>query len=537
MPLVGEGQSLEILCTAGGTPDPRFHHFLGPGMAERSARTRVARNIVDALAALEASGDYVLTDLKPENIMVNPAGQTYLVDLDAMQIANGNSVLFSATGITDEYPPPEFYQHPKLPQRVPKSFERFSMAVVLYRLLLNIHPFAGATPAGGLLENIAAGYFANGRHRNRFRVVPPPHGGFISLPNGIQALFLRCFDAGTDDPTQRPAASEWVAALQGAGVQPGTVSSQQRRNILVARTALPGAAPPPVPPPVAPNPRPRPALTLQTAQAFVAACAASASGRSLPRLAGIWQSATQPVPHVLGDVEAGPAMAAPAMRIDTDAELAVYWTTQELIHNTPTGRVLIGRRVHLSYLYAGAEMLFANFSSGMPANGWHRVWNVAAPLPRTGSVVRDIYDRYEFAFFVRLPDWRPWYRRLMRKRVAICVDVSSNPLSPVSTLDAAGPVSEATDVSVALIEMGPLSPATTAAPMTHALRASSHDQPFPKDAVPLSRHDASMVTSVRSIARTGSRETGPARESERTPDWSEPPQGRRQSGRERTTHH
>lgn len=112
MPLVKGGKDLEIMCDVVGPQDPAFVHFGGCGGKERNARCQVAANMLDALVALEAAGEFVLTDLKPPNIQVAPTGLAYLIDLDSVQVASKGQVLFNGMGYTDEYPPPEFYQSP-----------------------------------------------------------------------------------------------------------------------------------------------------------------------------------------------------------------------------------------------------------------------------------------------------------------------------------------------------------------------------------------------------------------------------------------
>lgn len=238
-PYVGGAIELENLCALAGTTDPRFARLSGPTASARSQRMRVARNLADALAAMEAAGDYVSTDLKPQNILVKPTAEVSLIDLDNLQISEQGSVLFRTTGFTDEYPPPEFYQGrvDLKTDRANKSFERFSLAVILYRLLFGIHPFMGTSSASDLLDAIRRGYFAGGPTRNRFTVIPPPHREFDAADPSLRQLFLLAFDDGTK-AAQRPTAQQWSAVLAQLGARPATVSTKHARAAWAAQHGI-----------------------------------------------------------------------------------------------------------------------------------------------------------------------------------------------------------------------------------------------------------------------------------------------------------
>ena len=240
LPLIGGAIDLEHLCNFKGTVDPRYARFSGWSASSRNQRLRIARNLVDALAAMEASGEYVSTDLKPQNILVKPTAEVSLIDLDNLQISEQGALLFRATGYTDEYPPPEFYQG-KVDLKtsiVDKSFERFSLAVIIYRLLFRIHPFMGTSTARDLLDAIRCGYFVGGSHRHRFSVIPPPHREFDAADPSLRQLFFLAFDDGKK-AAQRPSAQEWAAVLAQLGARPTPASARHARAVWAAQHGIP----------------------------------------------------------------------------------------------------------------------------------------------------------------------------------------------------------------------------------------------------------------------------------------------------------
>lgn len=433
MPLVKGGKDLEIMCDVVGPRDPAFLHFGGSGVKERNARCQVAANILDALVALESAGDFVLTDLKPPNIQVAPTGLAYLIDLDSVQVASKGQVLFNGMGYTDEYPPPEFYQTPAmLKGYVPKSFERFSMAVILYRLLLNIHPFMGSSPAKDLMDAIRLGYFANGRHRRKFQVLPPPHDDFKSLPAEFQKLFIQAFDAGTDDPARRPSAAEWAGAFARAGFQPGTVTPHQRQNIRKARRAV---QPPPTLPPAA---QPLPGLGPTNPFGHI-----PPMPLPMPVLAGnagIWNSASQSSPYLLPEVVADPQPSNSFDVADPDILLFVRVKTFDLWLQSPQGLVVAGQRVVLEHHYLGPDALWCNFQGNFLGARWVRkILQLVNPLPRFGVTVRDIFGTFEFAFMAKRVHPQGNLERWLRKRMRIEIVVPRHPIVSAKAIVSAIP--------------------------------------------------------------------------------------------------
>lgn len=185
-------------------------------------RLSICFNIAVAVYQLHATQHYVLVDLKPDNIIIQPNGLVSIVDMDSMEIIEGNQVLHPAAVVTPEYAPPEYYRGTK-PGSTPvfDTWDRFSMAVIFYKLLFGIHPYAGSChppydKINSLHEKIEHGLFVHSSEKSKYmRVVPPPHRRFREVAENIQELFIRCFTLGHENIHARPSSEEWCATISG----------------------------------------------------------------------------------------------------------------------------------------------------------------------------------------------------------------------------------------------------------------------------------------------------------------------------------
>ncbi len=217
------GEKLEILCA------PRLPKRLGQEWqqlqlgTEKALRLRlkVCYNIALAVQQIHASGRYVLVDLKPDNVMIQSNGLISLVDTDSVEVVEAGQMLFSATVATPDYTPPEYYSKNMEVGKTPidESWDRFSLAVIFYRIMLGIHPFAASCRApydnlAALADKIKYGFFAHDiSKQDYFSVIPPPHAKFKKLDEEIQQLFISTFDDGHDNPEARATPNQWLAII------------------------------------------------------------------------------------------------------------------------------------------------------------------------------------------------------------------------------------------------------------------------------------------------------------------------------------
>jgi serine/threonine protein kinase len=223
MPRVS-GEKLEILCS------PRMPKSLSADWLKHERgrdgglqfRLKVCHNLAQAVAELHATGRYVLADLKPDNVIVRLDGSISLVDMDSIEVLQGEQTLFAATVATPDYTPPEYYTQGIEPGKKPiePTWDRFSLSVIFYRIMLGIHPFAASCKPPHdtlttLADKIQLGFFVHDEGKQTyFSVIPPPHKAFSDLDEGLRFAFLRTFDAGHDDREMRVSAQHWATIIK-----------------------------------------------------------------------------------------------------------------------------------------------------------------------------------------------------------------------------------------------------------------------------------------------------------------------------------
>ena len=217
MPFQG-GKKLEMLC---GLQLPKKVRKSWQPLAfgqpyALEARFHLGLQLAAAVAQLHESQQYILVDLKPDNVLVQAYRQLSLVDLDSVAVVQQGNLQFPASVATPEYAPPEYHQDS--PALFP-SWDNFSLAVILYKLFCGIHPYAATAgkpyeQANSLGDKVKHGLFVHSpSKRPFFKVIPPPHAHFEQLPSSLQQLFVQCFEQGHQQPHTRPKASAWCWAL------------------------------------------------------------------------------------------------------------------------------------------------------------------------------------------------------------------------------------------------------------------------------------------------------------------------------------
>jgi DNA-binding helix-hairpin-helix protein with protein kinase domain len=175
----------------------------------------IARNIAAVVAGLHADqAGFVVGDLTPANIVTDAEGYVTLLDSDSMQFTDpGTREVFASTAMTANYAPPELQSVAAYPRSA--ATDDFALAVIVLQLLLcGEHPFLGQ-PADG-----TEGLIADNIREARSHLVD---GGLVRLPRfalnadvlppHIRSMAVSAFRAAHLDARQRPAAREWVAAL------------------------------------------------------------------------------------------------------------------------------------------------------------------------------------------------------------------------------------------------------------------------------------------------------------------------------------
>lgn len=217
-----EGEKLEILCTP---KIPKKHRRtwgrfeFGTSSKAVDLRLKLCFNICAAIHQVHSMERYVLVDMKPDNIVIQPNGLVSIVDTDSVEVVEENKSLFDAPVATPEYTPPEHYQELNYDPTEREEWDRFGLGVILYKLMFGIHPFAASSgppyeQLTSLHDKIKHGLFVHHpAKKNAFNIIPPPHKDFYKLDKTLQEMFMRCFIDGHENPSARPSAEEWCAAI------------------------------------------------------------------------------------------------------------------------------------------------------------------------------------------------------------------------------------------------------------------------------------------------------------------------------------
>ncbi len=200
--------------------NPKRRRATVPGFDYRYLH-RAARNVVAAVGGLHARG-YVVGDLNESNILLSDTALATLVDLDSIQVRDGDRLFRCGVGKL-EYTAPELQG--KAFADVNRSIDQdhFALGILVFQLLMEgTHPFAGVSTSEStepLEQRIAAGHWAYQRSSQppyRPRALAPP---IDLLHPRLRDLFAQCFDDGHRAPDRRPRASQWVKALKVAELE------------------------------------------------------------------------------------------------------------------------------------------------------------------------------------------------------------------------------------------------------------------------------------------------------------------------------
>lgn len=174
-------------------------------------RLKLIANLCLSIYVTHSTKYYVFVDLKLDNILINGKGQLSLCDIDSIQIAEGGNELFPASARTPEFSPPD-----PLTSCFATSWDHFSLAVIIYKLLFLWHPFMGTCRAPydectTTTEKIAKGLYVHGTMREFFSKIHKAHDNLKKCPAEIGDFFFNAFDPtkGLRAPEVRPSAKDW----------------------------------------------------------------------------------------------------------------------------------------------------------------------------------------------------------------------------------------------------------------------------------------------------------------------------------------
>ncbi len=175
-----------------------------------------AMRIASIIQHLHAE-NYVIGDMKQDNILVNQEALPSIIDTDSFQITDPETDKIYHCNVGSEgFTPPELLgkEFSEITQN--NTHDNFRLAVIIYYLLFGEHPFSGkwigSEERPEIDELIGLNYWPyapNSLIQSSFRNIPLE----IVHPD-IKECFLRCFNDGYYNPILRPFASDWSRALK-----------------------------------------------------------------------------------------------------------------------------------------------------------------------------------------------------------------------------------------------------------------------------------------------------------------------------------
>ncbi|MFY1653126.1 protein kinase domain-containing protein [Solwaraspora sp. WMMB762] len=183
-----------------------------------SELVQAASHTVSAFKALQAKGLFYC-DISDGNLFIDPkTGEVLICDNDNVASSRAKPHVLG----TARFMAPEIVRQERKPSPLTDSF---SMAVLLFLLLMNDHPLQGKAEARIHVFDEAAMRRIYGTHPvfifdpsdSSNRPVPGVHLNapvFWKLyPEVLRTVFVRVFTEGINDPGRRPSFGEWQSAL------------------------------------------------------------------------------------------------------------------------------------------------------------------------------------------------------------------------------------------------------------------------------------------------------------------------------------
>lgn len=184
-------------------------HF--PGL-DRPALVSYILSLLDTIAALHRAG-VMVGDYNPANFLCDQAsGTVTLIDCDSWQLTAAGKTFHCPVAAPDMLPQELQGKELGKVNRTLES-EHFSLAILLFKLLmLGRHPY-DAIGGAGPVENIRKGHFPYGLGGGGI-----PKGVWFNiwshLPYNLKDQFVRTFKEGAQNPAVRTSTTEWIELLK-----------------------------------------------------------------------------------------------------------------------------------------------------------------------------------------------------------------------------------------------------------------------------------------------------------------------------------
>lgn len=179
-------------------------------------RLKIISRLARVLADLHGRG-LAYGDLSPANIFVSKSleyAEVWLIDADNItsQVRDGQQGVF-----TPDYGAPEILRGES---GINTLTDSWSFAVLAFRLLTLVHPFKGDSVLHGDPEHEDSAlrgelpWVDHPADRSNALTVGLPRDITLNAP--LRSLFERCFNAGLNNPSDRPSLCEWADAFEAS---------------------------------------------------------------------------------------------------------------------------------------------------------------------------------------------------------------------------------------------------------------------------------------------------------------------------------
>jgi serine/threonine protein kinase/tetratricopeptide (TPR) repeat protein len=157
--------------------------MMSRGMVPRDLAVLIARQMCEGLAAAHQAG-VAHRDLKPANVMIDHAGQVYVMDFGLARSVDATQYTMAGTVLgTPDYMSPE----QAMGETADFRSDIFSVGLILFELFTGQRPFKGETPMSRLSERV-------------HKPAPDPRSVHTDLPPYLAQIIGRCLER---DPALR----------------------------------------------------------------------------------------------------------------------------------------------------------------------------------------------------------------------------------------------------------------------------------------------------------------------------------------------
>lgn len=181
-------------------------------------RSNIAMNLAFVVSQIH-SVNAVIGDFNERNVIVSKALIVSIIDCDSMQILDPSGHYHLCEVFAPGFLAPELVGKDLKKTVRPMESDLFNLAVHIYYLLMDRHPFRNGIYSGAGDKPSAENLARQGQWRGRSGGVLKPTeprslDPRIFLPPSTLQLFKRAFEDGATSPAARPKATEWTNELR-----------------------------------------------------------------------------------------------------------------------------------------------------------------------------------------------------------------------------------------------------------------------------------------------------------------------------------